>query len=314
MTNFSYTISTELKSSLSRIDENRKNLLLAQVAPEKELSIRWQTTIDRVYYSLLLSDFKTTKEKIFKTLSSSILRKPKNLTSEQKTILKYKKALDLVSWNWISSDKVINPPTVIGLHSVGAEGSYRKKDTDLKQILDYVQNGTDHPVIQAAIIYAALLELHGFSDGNSRIAKLLSLLLLYKSGFALRGFIAIEKEWYTHQEDFKEALNQGINNAHMTRWIEYYAQSFANQLDIKLQEIQTISSNPVQKRSFSSLNDRQKEILTVLDEPGLTITNSKVQKYFNVSQITASRDLSKLATLGLLAARGRGRSVYYAKV
>ncbi len=46
----------------------------------------------------------------------------------------------------------------------------------------------------------------------------------------------------------------------------------------------------------------------------MTITNKKVQKLFKVSQITASRDLAKLASVGLLFTHGKGRSVYYTKV
>lgn len=314
MASFSYTISDQLKESLRQVDEGRKNLLLTPIPPEKELGIRWETTIDRIYYSLILSGIESTREYIFKTLSQSILKKPKNLSSEQKTILKYKKALDLIANNWIASENIITPRTVIALHSVGAVGTYRKKEAELKQIVDYIQQGKDHPVVQAAVVYAALSQLNGFSDGNGRLARLISLLFLYKAGYVLRGFIAIEKEWYQNQEEFKDALNQGINNAHMTRWIEYYSQSIANQLAERLAEIQTTDSVQTRVSNFSSLNDRQKEILTILEEPNLTITNRKVQKYFNISQITASRDLSKLAILGLLAPRGRGRSVNYTKV
>ena len=52
--------------------------------------------------------------------------------------------------------------------------------------------------------------------------------------------------------------------------------------------------------SFWDLNERQKVILGILDQPGVSITNKTVQKRFKISQITASRDLSKLAILGLL--------------
>jgi len=66
--------------------------------------------------------------------------------------------------------------------------------------------------------------------------------------------------------------------------------------------------------SFWKLNGRQQSILSVLENPGEKITNKDVQKKFGVSQITASRDLSHLTTLGLLLAHGKGRSVYYTKV
>jgi len=61
------------------------------------------------------------------------------------------------------------------------------------------------------------------------------------------------------------------------------------------------------------LNDRQNKILERLENPNLKITNKDVQKMFGVSQITASRDLSKMANLGILLPHGKGRSVFYTK-
>ncbi len=65
--------------------------------------------------------------------------------------------------------------------------------------------------------------------------------------------------------------------------------------------------------SFFDLNERQKEIISLVDKPNSKISNKHVQKIFNVSQITASRDLAKLASLGLLFAISKGRSTFYTK-
>lgn len=65
---------------------------------------------------------------------------------------------------------------------------------------------------------------------------------------------------------------------------------------------------------FFELNDRQKSILNMLDQPTASITNRLTQKAYKVSQITASRDLAKLTTLGFLFSHGKGRSVYYTRV
>ncbi len=67
-------------------------------------------------------------------------------------------------------------------------------------------------------------------------------------------------------------------------------------------------------QSYFELNDRQTSILNMLDLPQGSITNRKIQKAYKVSQITASRDLAKLTTLGFLFSHGKGRSVYYTKV
>ena len=75
-----------------------------------------------------------------------------------------------------------------------------------------------------------------------------------------------------------------------------------------------LSSEDYLPNSFWQLNDRQKSILGFLENPDATITNKRVRSLFKISQITASRDLTKLANLGLLFAHGKGRSVFYTKV
>ncbi len=315
MTTFSFTLTLELKTSLEVLDSIRTKLLTAPLSPKTELSLKWESSIDRIYYSLLLSGIKLKRKEVLDTLTSSaFLKKPKKLTPEQIEIIKYKKAMDIISNNWLVSDKILTPKTVIALHGLAAPGKYKRQDQELRQILDYLLTGADHPVVQAAIVYAAMEDLHPFSDGNGRISRLLSYLFLYKSGFDARGFISIEEKWHKEQELFKENLDQGIHAAHMTVWIEYFAKSLLENLEYKLQTITNSQTTVINRKNFTYLNDRQKEILTLLDEPEASITNRAVQKHFSISQITASRDLSHLATLGLLIPRGRGRSVYYTKV
>lgn len=69
----------------------------------------------------------------------------------------------------------------------------------------------------------------------------------------------------------------------------------------------------VKANSLWKLNDRQKKILDIMENPELKITNKIVQKQFGISQITASRDLAKMVNLGVLLPHGKGRSVFYTK-
>ena len=99
----------------------------------------------------------------------------------------------------------------------------------------------------------------------------------------------------------------------LTLWLEFFAEGIINQLEEALKDIENLSYKTTLPAAFFNLNDRQKHILTFLEEPGSRITNKKVQNIFNISQITASRDLAHLKTLGLLISHGKGRSVYYTR-
>lgn len=315
MISLSYTITAGLKQNLEAVDNIRVTILTTPISPKGELKLRWETILDHIYYSLSASGSSLSKKDMLSMITaSSILKKPKNLTRDEKDVLKYKKALNLITQNWTGSEKEISEQSVILLHELASPGSHRKNDKELKQILAYLQTFDEHAVIQAAIAYAAILRVKPFTDGNARIARLLSLLYLYRKGYDCRGLICLEKYWHHNKDQYEKALAHGLESSHMTIWIEYFALSLVNQLQEKLEEIQKVRMLSVREKNFVYLNDRQRDILSLLDNPAASISNRIVQKHFGISQITASRDLGKLATLGLLAVRGKGRSVYYTKV
>jgi hypothetical protein len=315
MLRFAYTFTPQLKNTLDEIEELRTKILTSPLSHRLELKLRWESLLDRIYYSLLESGSTLKRKEISERLTASaLLRRPKKITLAEKNILKYKKALDIISFTFLGSEKSITPKAVFLLHEVGCPGTFKKNNnTEFRQALEYLESNTDHPVIQAAIAYSAIITLKPFTDGNGRLARLLSLAFLYKGGFDVRGMICIEKEWYKDKDRYKQALEHGVNSSHITLWMEYFAESLVANLRGQLQEIQKAKTATQREKSFIYLNERQKEILSILDEPSSTITNRLVQKHFRISQITASRDLSHLAALALLAPRGKGRSIHYTK-
>lgn len=311
MVNVSYTISPILGGSLQKIESLRRDILLIPLTPKTELRLRWEGMVNKAYWSLALSNNPLTKKEVLSLLTQQHTKK---LTQEENEVIKYKKALDYIAQEWLASPKNITPKTVILLHEIGCFGRFQGPETSLRQLLDYLQASPEHPVVQAAIAQIHLANQSFFTQGNGRLSRLLGLLFLYKSGFDVKGFYALE-EYFRHDlSGFNYHLENALKLAHITTWLEYFAESFMNQLEKVYQNIRAEKVGIDLPSSFWDLNDRQKTILTLFDQPDSTITNKKVQKKFKVSQITASRDLSKLTTLGILFARGKGRSVYYTRV
>jgi len=136
--------------------------------------------------------------------------------------------------------------------------------------------------------------------------------LLYKHGFDVRGLVVPEIEWAKNPDAHHQITKQMASSESLTTWLEYFTRRTIHQLrDIKNQ-----LSLPHLPESLSSyrITSRQKQILSFLEIPNTSITNKQVQSMFKVSQITASRDLSQLTTLGLIFARGKGRSIYYTRI
>ena len=82
MITFSYNLSPETKKNLEKIEELKRKILFTPLSPKKELRLRWETQLNRVFWSLTLSeDFGSKKQfiKTFCVISSASRGKSKNV-------------------------------------------------------------------------------------------------------------------------------------------------------------------------------------------------------------------------------------------
>lgn len=311
MLNIFYNVSPRLNEYLSRIEDLRKQILLSPVTSDKELELKWEAIFNRIHYSLKLAGNSMKKTDMLKLLSEVTHEK---MTEDQRTVLKYKEALDYISRNWRGSPNTVTAEAIIELHKIIASGRLRVPQAGLQYLLDYLQSKTENPIIQAAIINIEMEKMQLFTEQNSLISHLTADVFLHKYGYDFKDFLAYEAAWMEDEKTFKENHERALSATSLTLWLEYFAESILKQLESIIQSIKTPKSGPDVKKSIWQLNERQKSILSFLDQPQATITNRQVQKRHKTSQITASRDLAKLANLGLLLSHGKGRSVYYTKI
>lgn len=89
-----------------------------------------------------------------------------------------------------------------------------------------LNEGVD-PLILMPMFILDFLCIHPFNDGNGRMSRLLTLLLLYKSNYIVGKYISIEKIIETTKESYYEALqyssmNWHENNNDYAPFVEYY--------------------------------------------------------------------------------------------
>ena len=312
MINISYTESSQLENSLRKIDALRKDVLLTILSPKNEVRFRWQASVERVFWSLALSDTPIVRGEIVKILKEAGQKKP--LSSFQKDVLLYKKALDHISQEWLASQNAVSLKNVIFLSQIISYGKLNIKADSLRSSLAYFETSNEHPVIQAGLIHYQIFALSPSTGRNTRFSSLLSYLFLYKEGYDFRGLLVLDEYFRRNFTDYQLTLEGAVSSKAQTLWLEFFAKAVQGSLEKALGQI---AENRIRSETLSSnldLNERQKEILTLLENPEATITNRYVQKLFKVSQITASRDLAKLASLLLIFGHGKGRSVYYTRV
>ncbi len=294
-----YNLSTNLQGLLNEISSLRQKILLSSIAPNVELRLRWEAQLSKIYWALSLSNSPISKADMARLIAYP---SKKRLNEFEKEVIFYKNALDYIKQNWLLSDKTVTFKTV----KVLAPGlDLEKKRKDIEYLLNYLQTGTENPVIQAGIAQIQF---------DEKVAGLISTLFLYKNGYDMRGMLVIEEFMRSDLIGLRTARESVLKNNNLTVWLEYYAYGITVQLKKALEIIGEERFKSQLPSHFWKLNERQKKIMTLMDNPEIKMTNKEVQKIFKISQITASRDLSRMATLGLIFARGKGRSVFYTKV
>jgi Fic family protein len=84
-----------------------------------------------------------------------------------------------------------------------------------QMILAYADAGSDsgiHPLLLIPCVILDFLCIHPFHDGNGRISRLLSLLLLYKAGYDVGKYVSFEEQINKHKSAYYEALHQSSNS------------------------------------------------------------------------------------------------------
>lgn len=307
MLDFSYNLSAELKDSLQKIENLRRQIILIPLPQKAELRFRWEALVDRLYWTANLEESKITKAEIIR-----LLTKPNIKTKEANEILGLKQALDSILYNWYVTNRAVTSRVISDFEdSLSMKSKIREQD--LKTFLDYIQTKPESPVVQAGVSYIYILLAASSSKRVANLAGLCSYIFLYKNGYDVRGLLCLEEYFRRDLGGFRDIAEKSLRGKNFTLWLEYFAEGMRSQLEKTYKDISSNRFHLEIPAKFFDLSDRQKEIISAAQEPGLKMTNRKVQKQFKVSQITASRDLAKLASLGLLLSNGRGRSVYYTK-
>lgn len=309
MQTLSYTISPVLSQTLKTIEASRQSLLLQPLAPKTELRLRWEAHVSRIYHSLHLAHNPVSKKDIIKILAAP---GKKRMTSEEQDVLRYKRTLDYIREEWLVNPKPLMPQTVHTVYHMATGEKMNVPEQTVMEVLVFLQTSSENAFIQAFISYIQLMTLLPVNDTTGKVARVFPYLFLYKEGLDFRGLLVLEEYFYQHERLLRDLFDAVQRQESVTVWLEHFLQMIANQLH-ETQKSLSQQGGGVSVKLWD-LTERQKDILSSFDQPGLRITNKKVQELYKVSQITASRDLAKLASLGLLLPYGKGRSVYYVKV
>jgi Fic family protein len=176
-------------------------------------------------------------------------------------------------------------------------------------------------VLKAGVAHLWFVTIHPFDDGNGRIARAISDLMLARSEKSAQRFYSMSAQIQQERTDYYEILETTQkSDLDITRWLDW----FLGCLGRAFESADTILASVLSKANFwkthadASFNDRQRVMLNrLLDGFDGNLTSSKWAKLAKCSQDTAGRDIDDLVRRGILtkdAAGGRSTSYSLAEI
>jgi len=171
-------------------------------------------------------------------------------------------------------------------------------------------------VLKSAIAHLWFVTIHPFDDGNGRIARAISDMLLARSDGSSQRFYSMSNQILKERKKYYAALEKTQwGNSDITLWLNW----FLNCLKNSLINTETTLNSVLSKAEFwkkitaITINDRQRLVINkMLDGFSGKLTSSKWAKITKTSSDTALRDIKDLIEKGILKQDAAGgRSVNY---
>lgn len=195
--------------------------------------------------------------------------------------------------------------------------SSERIEAEMNAFLNWFE--TEHEidlVLKAAIAHLWFVTIHPFDDGNGRITRAITDMILARSDKSIRRFYSMSAQIRIERKQYYEKLEKTQKgNSDITEWVLWFLQCLLNAICSS----EEILSKIFHKAEFwnlnakTILNDRQQKIINrLLDGFDGKLTTSKWAKINKCSQDTALRDIQDLIKKDVLQKEASGgRSTNY---
>jgi hypothetical protein len=338
-------ISTELLNLLSEVDEFKGAWRsLGTIAPERLNALRHVATIESVGSSTRIEGSKLTDREVEKLLSKLEIKKFDS--RDEQEVAGYAETMEMIFHSF--ADIHVTENHVKQLHrdllrySLKDErhrGDYKKLSNNvvafdaqgkvvgvvfetappfdtprrMTELVEWLKDARElkrlHPLLIVAVFIVTFLEIHPFQDGNGRLSRILTTLLLLQAGYSYVPYSSMESIVEQSKESYYLALRQTQQSLHSESpnwqpWLLFFMRALQQQ-----------------KRRLAAKVEREKVVLETLPELAVKIldyvrdhgrvTTRDMVREFGASPNTLKTTFGNLVKKGLLARHGGGRSIWY---
>lgn len=338
-------ISPEILRLIARIDEFKGAWrALGTLAPDRLTALRRVATIESIGSSTRIEGSKLTDREVEKLLSNLAIQTFD--TRDEQEVAGYAELMDLVFNSW--RDIPFNENHVKQLHQIllshsekdaRHRGQYKTHSNSvaafdengdqigivfetatpfdtprlMAELVAWVNDERDkaqlHPLLIVAIFVVVFLEIHPFQDGNGRLSRVLTTLLLIDSGYAYVPYSSLESVIELNKEAYYLALRQTQGSIRTDApnwqpWLVFFLRSLAEQVRRLEKKIER------EKIVLAALPDLSLQIVEFVREHG-RITIGEAIKLTGVSRNTLKQHFRSLVEHSHLNQQGAGRGVWY---
>ncbi len=317
---------------------------LGTLAPDRLMALRRVATIESIGSSTRIEGSKLSDREVDLLLSN--LKLKSFATRDQQEVAGYAKAMELVFSSWqrlsITENHIKQLHRDLLIHSekdARHRGSYKTGPNNVaafdeagKQIGVIFETATPfetprrmeelvawlaheradgqmHPLLMIAVWTVVFLEIHPFQDGNGRLSRVLTTLLLLQAGYAYVPYSSLESVIERNKDAYYLALRRTQRTIHSEApdwqpWIEFFLRSMEEQkrlLEGKLERERTV---------FATLPALALQVVELAREHG-RVTIGDAVRLTGANRNTLKQHFRALVEQGHLTPRGRGRGAWY---
>jgi Fic family protein len=338
-------ITVEILGQIARVDEFKGAWqALGTLAPERLLALRRVATIESIGSSTRIEGSNLSDREVAQLLSNLAIQTFE--TRDEQDVAGYAQLMDLVFNSW--QDIPFHENHIKQLHQIllghsGKDERHRGRyktssnsvaafdangvqigivfetaspfDTPrlMTELVDWVNDERDrahlHPLLIIAIFVVVFLEVHPFQDGNGRLSRVLTAMLLLQAGYAYVPFCSLESVIEQNKEAYYLALRQTqgtirTESPNWQPWLQFFLHSLTEQVRRLRQKVER------EKIVMAALPALSLRIVEFTREHG-RITMAEAIRLTGASRNTLKQHFRELVERNHLAQYGSGRGVWY---
>jgi len=187
-------------------------------------------------------------------------------------------------------------------------------DNEMNDLISWTnsqfENKEIHPLIIVANFVYEFLSIHPFQDGNGRLSRLLTTLVLLQKDYLFIQYVSFENLIEKTKKEYYQALmegqkNRNKQNENISKWTLYFLDKLSvltQRLDVKYD---------VFKSKGGYLNERQKEIKEYLRENQPLKISDLAKRFENININTIKKDLQYMKKEQVIKSVGKGKGTVY---